>query len=88
LVKAMVSPGELILTPEEAKMVADGRAKASQVGTKVPGKAPIKGDSLSNDIVPAKLPEGGVVVKRTKAVSDKSSGGFVRAVMAKKRKKA
>jgi hypothetical protein len=64
-----ISPQEIILTPEEAKQVAEGRAKASQVGYKVPGKAKVDGDSYSNDNVPMNLPQGGVVVKRTKAKS-------------------
>ena len=89
VVPARVSPGELILTPEEAKMVAEGRAKATKVGTKVPGKARVSGDSTANDTVPAKLPEGGVVVKRTKVNTDnpdKTSADFVRACISKKRK--
>jgi hypothetical protein len=88
-VKAKVSPGELILTPEEARMVAAGRAKATQVGKKVPGKAKVAGDSTDNDFVDANLPIGGVVVKRTKALSDnpdKTSAEFVRAHLNKRAK--
>lgn len=89
-VKALVSPEEIVLTPEEAQMVADGRARATQIGEKIPGKAPVKGNSYSNDIVPKNLPEGGVVVPRDKALTknpDESSQKFVQAVMSKKKVK-
>lgn len=90
-VKAMVSPEEIILTPEEAKMVADGRARASQVGEKVPGKAPVKGNSFKNDTVQKNLPEGGIVVPNSKTQAknpDRKSADFVRDVMRKKSKKS
>lgn len=90
VVPAMVSPEEIVLTPEEARMVAEGRARATEVGDKVPGKAPVKGDSYKNDIVPAKLPAGGVVVPKSKLETknpDGNSAKFVRDVLAKKRVK-
>lgn len=90
LVKALVSPGELFLDPKDVKNVAEGKAKASQVGEKIPGQAKVKGDSYKNDTVPAKLPAGGFVVKRTALQSpnpDRSAAAFVRASLAHKRKK-
>lgn len=56
-VPVMLSPGEVSVSPE-------GEAK------KVPGKAKVKGDSLKNDVVPAKLEAGGVVIPRSIVNSD------------------
>lgn len=64
-VNAMVSPGEMYLPPQKAEAVAEGRANPMKEGKKVPGKAEVKGNSLKNDVVPAKLEEGGIVVPRT-----------------------
>lgn len=63
-VPAMLSPGEKYLSPKEAKAVADKKASPDQVGKMVPGQAKVKGDSLKNDVVPAKLDPGGVVLPR------------------------
>lgn len=82
-IKAMLSPGELRLSQEEAKRVAQGKAKASEEGQRVPGKASVKGDSLKNDTVKADLKPGEVIVKRTAAKDDDSAARFVGAVMAK-----
>jgi hypothetical protein len=54
-VDAMVSPGEMIVPP--GGNYDDGGI--------VPGNAPVDGDSLKNDVVPAKLPVGSVVVPRS-----------------------
>lgn len=64
-VNALVSPGEVYLPPEKAKDVAKGKANPLKEGTKVPGKAEVKGDSEKNDKVPAKLEEGGIVIPRS-----------------------
>jgi hypothetical protein len=84
-VPALVSPGEKVLSPAEAKQVAQG-ANINQIGKQVPGKAPVKGDSLKNDIVPAKLQEGGMVIPKSVMESDdpvKHAIAFVRAHMSK-----
>jgi hypothetical protein len=51
----------------------------------VPGKAEVKGDSLKNDKVPAKLPAGTIVVKRTRA--NNNPEGFIKEVLSKRGKK-
>ena len=86
VVPAKVSPGEIYLSPEKAKAVAEGKASPKD-GAKVPGKAKVKGDSLKNDTVKANLEEGGVVVPRTKASDTGKAAAFVRAVMAKNKRR-
>lgn len=84
-IPAMVSPGEKYLKPEQAKKVAQGKASPMS-GRTIPGKAKVKGDSLKNDIVPAKLEEGGVVIPRSVMQSKdpaKQAAKFVQAVLAK-----
>lgn len=63
-VPAMVSPGERYLNPQEVKRVVEDGENPLKIGTKVPGKAKVSGDSLKNDTVKASLEEGGVVVPR------------------------
>lgn len=90
-VPALVSPGEKVLEPQEASAVANGRVSPDKVGEHIPGKAKVKGDSYSNDTVRKDLPEGGVVIPRSVMNSknpEKGAAEFVRAVLAKKRKKS
>jgi hypothetical protein len=87
LVPAMISPGERVIPPHLVQAVAKGHKKASEVAPKVPGKAKVKGDSEENDTVPAKLAEGSVVIKRTKADNDKDAREFLLAIRADKEKK-
>lgn len=54
-VPAMVSPGEKVIPP-------GGNAEDGGI---VPGQAPVKGDSPKNDIVPAMLKPGTIVVPRS-----------------------
>lgn len=85
-VPALLSPGELYVPPSQTKKVADGKESANHAGKRVPGKAKVKGDSLKNDTVPAKLEEGGIVIPRSIATSKdapKKAAAFVRAVLAK-----
>lgn len=63
-VPAMVSPGERYLSPDDVKRVVERGENPLKIGTKVPGKPKVKGDSLKNDTVPATLQEGGVVIPR------------------------
>jgi hypothetical protein len=85
-VDAILSPGEKYLTPAEAREVAKNKEKVTAVGKRVPGKAKVPGDSLANDIVPAKLEEGGIVVPRSKMGSAKEAAAFVKAHFAKRGK--
>lgn len=78
-VKAMVSPGEIYLTPKQADKVAQGKM-SPMAGERIPGKAKVAGDSEKNDTVPKDLQKGGVVVKRTKARDPKEAADFVAAV--------
>lgn len=64
-VDAVLSPGEKYVSPKEAVEVAKGKKSLESAGKKVPGKAEVKGDSLKNDKVPAKLEEGGIVIPRS-----------------------
>lgn len=64
-VDVKVSPGEKYLSPKDAQKVADGKEDPKTHGKTIPGKAPVKGDSPKNDIVPAKAQKGGVVIPRT-----------------------
>jgi len=87
LVDAMISPGERVIPPHLVEAVRSGKKKASEVAPKVPGKAKVKGDSEENDIVPAKLAEGSVVVKRTKANNDVDAKEFLQALQKQKSEK-
>lgn len=92
-VNAMISPGEIFLDPEEAQAVAGNKDNASRIvpaAKHVPGKAKVKGNSLKNDTVPARLPEGGVVLPRTVAKSKnlpEDAARFVAAALSKKKGK-
>lgn len=85
-VKAILSPGERYLSPDQVKKVASGEEDAMKVGKKVPGKASVKGDSYANDTVPATLQQGGDVIPRhitqSKDASEKAAE-FVRAILRK-----
>lgn len=85
-VPAMVSPGEVYLTPEKAKEVAKDGKNPIKEGEKIPGKAKVKGDSYSNDTVPKKLEAGGVVIPKSIMESDDPAGNahaFVTKLMEK-----
>lgn len=64
-VKALLSPGEVYLTPKEAKASAKGEADPIKSGRVVPGKAKVKGDSYTNDTFPTTLEKGGIVIPRS-----------------------
>lgn len=85
-VKAMVSPGEIYLSPDHVEEVKHG-ADPLKLGHRIGGKAKVKGDSIKNDTIPATLEEGGVVLPRH-IVSGRSSDRarlFVLKSLAKKR---
>lgn len=87
-IDAMVSPGERFIPPELVEAVKKGHVKASHVAPKIPGKAKVKGDDEKNDIVPAKLEVGGVVIPRTKADNDADAQEFLKALAKEKEKKS
>ncbi len=62
--KAMVSPGERILSPEEVHKVIKEGANPLKLGRVVPGKAKVKGDSLKNDVIEDDPIVGSVVIPR------------------------
>lgn len=90
-VPALVSKGEHILEPGEAKAVAKGKVNPLKVGERVPGTPKYKGNNYANDVVRKGLPEGGVVIPNSIMQSknpERGAAEFVRAVLAKKKRKA
>jgi hypothetical protein len=63
-VRAMVSPGERSLSPDDVKKVIEQGANPLKLGKVFDGKAKVKGDSLKNDNIPTTLAEGGVILPR------------------------
>lgn len=89
-VPAMLSPGERYLPPKTAQAAAQGKANPIKDGKLVPGTPKVAGakNSYANDIVPAKLEEGGIVIPRSVTMGknpEKAAMDFVRAVLAKKK---
>lgn len=82
-VDVVLSPEEKVVYPNKVKEAAGGRVEAK----KVPGKAKYPGDTLKNDTYKTKLPEGSIVIPRTKAKDNKDSAAFVRKTLAKRRGK-
>lgn len=64
-VKAMVSPGEIYLSPDKAQAAKAGKIDPIDSGEKIPGKAKVKGNSIKNDIVPKTLESGGLVIPKS-----------------------
>lgn len=83
MVDVVLSPGEKVVPPNKVGLAAQGRLEAKTV----PGKAKVAGDSLKNDTYQTKLPEGSIVVPRTKSKDPRDSAAFVRKTLAKRRKK-
>ena len=86
-VDAMVSPGEVSLTPEQVERVIHEDADPKQIGKLYGGKAKVKGDSEKNDTIPDTLQEGGVVVDREHMSTPEKRKLFVHKAIAKKRAK-
>jgi hypothetical protein len=61
-VPALLSPGEIYLTPKKAKEVAKEGKDPIKSGKKVPGKPKYPGNDYRNDVVKANLDEGGLVI--------------------------
>lgn len=73
-VNALVSPGEVYLSPGKAKEVAKDGKNPLKEGEKIPGKPKVPGNSYDNDVVPKKLKEGGVVIPNSIMQSDDPAG--------------
>lgn len=82
-VPAMVSPGEIYLSPEQAHKVVTEGVDPAKVGRKFHGKAKVKGDSYSNDTIPTDLEEGGIVIDRKNMGTKEKRELFVHRMMAK-----
>ena len=76
-VPAMVSPGEVYLTPEKVGRVLNGE-NPLKIGEKFQGNAKVKGNSIKNDTIPKTLDDGGVVISRTHVGSPEKAELFVR----------
>lgn len=80
-VKSMVSPGEKILPPNKVNS-----STPLKDATPVPGKAKVQGNSLKNDVVPADLPVGAIVLPRSVTQAKdapRKAADFVKAIQAK-----
>jgi len=87
-VPAMVSPGEVYLSPEKAKAAKAGKINPMKAGETIPGKPKVGGakNDYANDTVPKDLEEGGLVLPRSVTKSKNpewAAHAFVRAHMAR-----
>jgi hypothetical protein len=85
-VDALVSPGEVYLNPHQVKKVIHEGADPEKIGHKFPGVAKKPGkDSYDNDVTPASLDEGGVVIdlETLKKKNPLASRRFVHKAVAK-----
>ena len=90
-VDALVSPGEHRVPKEAVKEVAKGNVSPLRVGETFPGKPKVKGNSYSNDTLPKKLAAGDVIIPNKVMQSkdpERGAAEFVRAILAKKGKRA
>lgn len=89
-VDAMVTPGEHYLNPHEVQKVIHEGADPLKLGHRFPGKPKKPGhDDYANDVLPAKLQEGGVVLdlETLKKKSPDAARKFVHKSVAKHLKK-
>lgn len=87
-VPAMVSPGEVYLSPEKVRQVVEEGKNPMKIGQHFKGKAKKKNDSYANDTVPMTLEEGGVVIPRhitTHKMSAEKAELFVHRAIARKK---
>lgn len=82
-VPAMVSPGEIYLSPDQVHKVVHEDVDPAKIGRKFSGKAKVKGDSLKNDTIPADLEEGGVVIDRKNMSTKDKRRAFVHRAVAR-----
>lgn len=90
-VKAVVSPKEVYLAPEQVHKVLHEGADPMKIGYRFPGKDKVKGrDSKKNDVIPTTLREGGCVIPvhiTTHKDSSQRGRKFVARTMAKHMKR-
>lgn len=84
-VKALLSPGEKYVSPDQLMEIEHG-ANPMSIGKTVPGKPKVAGakDSYKNDTVPATLEEGGIVIPRSITQGknpEQKAAAFVAAVL-------
>ncbi len=84
-VPAMVSPGEIYLTPQQVARVVQEGVDPARIGEKFKGHAKVKGDSLKNDTIPRNLEEGGVVIDRKNMGTREKRELFVHRAIARKK---
>lgn len=84
-VPALVSPGEIKLTPEQVKQVVKNNVDPAKIGMKYGGKAKVKGDSKKNDVIPDDLEDGDVIVDRDHMMTPEKRKLFVRKAIDKKK---
>jgi hypothetical protein len=87
-VPALVSPGEIYLSPDKAKKAKAGKIDPLK-GEKIKGKPVVKGavNSYANDTVPKTLKEGGIVLPRSVTQSKDPKAAAERFIAALKAKK-
>jgi hypothetical protein len=88
-VKALVSPGEVLIPPEKVGKALNSREPLKE-GKKVPGKPKYPGNDYRNDVVPAKLKSGGIVIPNEIIQSgnpEQEEHKFISAVIAKRKVK-
>lgn len=84
-VPAMVSPGEIYLSPDKVHRVIHEGVDPAKIGHKFKGKAKVKGDSLKNDTIPTDLEAGGVVIDRKNMSTREKRELFVHRAIARKK---
>ena len=86
-VPAMVSPGEVYIPPGNVGKAAKS-ANPLASGKKIPGTPKVAGNSYANDVVPAKLEAGGVVIPNSIMQSKDPAAGakdFIAGIIAKRK---
>ena len=86
-VPALLSPGETYIPPERLGKAANSKNPLKE-GKKIPGTPKVPGNSYANDVVPAKLKEGGVVIPNNIMQSKDPAQGakdFIAAIISKRK---
>jgi len=86
-VPALLSPGETYIPPGKVNQAAKS-ANPIASGKRVPGKPKVPGNSYANDVVPAKLESGGVVIPNDIMQSKDPAAGardFIAGIIAKRK---
>lgn len=81
------APYQASLIPKMLEHLACGGMVNYQAGGKIPGQAPMAGDNLKNDIVPAMLSPGEIVIPRSHAMDPNKAAAFARAIAMRNQKR-